>query len=251
MKWVASQVISDQEQPSQANRKANKTRHGRAFSPPCAHRSPTQKIIRMNHTNLALLFAFSLSTAWAQEPDRLRSLRDSYRSAVERSTTPLTKTYLAELEKLKTDLTKKGDLQGALAVDAEIKAMEPSAATPTSKSVEPSKDGRHVTASSKKLIEERFVGKMWTETNGTGPGRPFFFFRKDGTVTRKTVSAGLSHGTWRMNDDGVVEIRGIGGGITWMSFDSETAGVWIVGRGEGGKRLAIELVPGQADPGAK
>ena len=84
----------------------------------------------MNHTKLITLFALTLCSAWSQEPDRLRSLRDSYRSAVERSTAPLTKTYLAELEKLKTELTKKGDLQGALAVESEIKVISPTSQTP-------------------------------------------------------------------------------------------------------------------------
>lgn len=75
---------------------------------------------------LALIpLALSLPTVWAQsaapEPAKLGELRKSYQGAISRATAPITKTYLAELDRLKTDLTKKGDLQGALAVEAEIK----------------------------------------------------------------------------------------------------------------------------------
>lgn len=56
-------------------------------------------------------------------PEKLSTLKTSYQAAVARATTPLTKTYLSELERLKIEYTKKGDLQAALAVDAELKLL--------------------------------------------------------------------------------------------------------------------------------
>ena len=65
----------------------------------------------------------SLSAQDAPLPDKLSALKTSYHAAVSRATAPLTKTYATELERLKIDYTKKGDLSAALAVDAELKAL--------------------------------------------------------------------------------------------------------------------------------
>jgi len=56
-------------------------------------------------------------------PEKLRRLRANYNTAVERVVTPLKRTYETELQRLKIDYTKAGDLESALAVDAEIKAL--------------------------------------------------------------------------------------------------------------------------------
>ena len=69
-----------------------------------------------------------MSAQDAPIPEKLTTLKTSYKAAINRATAPLTKTYLEELDRLKIDYTKKGDLQAALAVDAEIKASVPSAA---------------------------------------------------------------------------------------------------------------------------
>ena len=73
-------------------------------------------------------------TASAQDaptPEKLATLKESYRTAIGRATAPITKTYVTELERLKSEFTKKGDLQSALAVDAEIKALAPSSPPPS------------------------------------------------------------------------------------------------------------------------
>lgn len=79
-------------------------------------------------TKISTLIAFTTITVLvsAQDaplPEKLSTLKTSYQAAVARATTPLTKTYLSELERLKIEYTKKGDLQAALAVDAELKLL--------------------------------------------------------------------------------------------------------------------------------
>ena len=64
------------------------------------------------------LFAASL---FAAEPEKLTKLRESYQAAISKATAPIQKTYTTELEKLKSEFTKVGDLESALAVDAELK----------------------------------------------------------------------------------------------------------------------------------
>jgi len=69
-----------------------------------------------------LLLAFSTTSMLVAQndpvvPEKLSTLKSSYQATIKRATTPITKTYIAELEKLKTDYTKKGDLNAALAVD--------------------------------------------------------------------------------------------------------------------------------------
>jgi len=54
-------------------------------------------------------------------PDKVASLKLNYEAALVRATMPITNTYLQELEKLKRDYTKAGNLEGALAADAILK----------------------------------------------------------------------------------------------------------------------------------
>jgi hypothetical protein len=69
-----------------------------------------------------LLASILLSAlASADEPDKLAKLRDSYDAAVQRATAPITKTYVTELEKLKSEFTKAAKLEDALAVSEELK----------------------------------------------------------------------------------------------------------------------------------
>jgi hypothetical protein len=54
------------------------------------------------------------------EPKQLASLRESYTKARTAATAPIDKKYVDALGAMKLQLTKSGDLQGALAVEAEI-----------------------------------------------------------------------------------------------------------------------------------
>jgi len=202
---------------------------------------------------LSLAIVCQTLVSHAEEPKDLVSLRASWQRAREQALSPLDKKYAEALSALKIRFTKEGNLEAALAVDGELKGLQGTAepAQPDSKQAQPSEDGKRISAKAKEAIEKRFIGLMWAEAVNTGPGRPFFFFRKDGTVTRRTQSSGLAHGTWKMFDDGIVEINGIGGGHSWASFDSDTSGTWRFTRADDGNSRAIQLIPGEGDPGSK
>jgi hypothetical protein len=59
------------------------------------------------------------------DPERLVTLRDGYERALERAAAPIRSTYLQELEKLKAEYLKAGNLNAAVAVDKEIKERQP------------------------------------------------------------------------------------------------------------------------------
>lgn len=56
-------------------------------------------------------------------PDKLHALQKSYDAAVTKATAPLTKTYLQELQKLKAEYTKAGDLKSAVATEDLISSL--------------------------------------------------------------------------------------------------------------------------------
>lgn len=89
----------------------------------------------MQRLALSLLTAFCVAhLAAADEPSlptKAQKLKESYQAALQRVTEPLTKTYLAELEKLKVEHTKAADLQGALAIESEIKVFRPVSSQPS------------------------------------------------------------------------------------------------------------------------
>jgi len=70
------------------------------------------------------------STAQAQTepplPPKLTSLKAGYESALARATLPITQTYIQELQKLKTEYTRAGNLEAALATDKLLKQFTPS-----------------------------------------------------------------------------------------------------------------------------
>jgi hypothetical protein len=76
-----------------------------------------------------LLARVSLAQDTAAVPEKLQSLKASYEAAVQRATAPLTKTYIQELQKLKTEYTKAGNLQAAIAAEALLKSASDPAAT--------------------------------------------------------------------------------------------------------------------------
>ncbi len=80
----------------------------------------------------SLGFAIFASAQEATLPPKALKLKESYEAAVQRATSPLTKTYVTELNKLKAEYTKAADLQGAIAIQEEIKRFEaPTQSSPT------------------------------------------------------------------------------------------------------------------------
>ena len=75
---------------------------------------------------LSLLFpAGSAQEAGKPLPDRVAVLKAGYEAALARATAPIRQKYLEELLKLKTEYTKAGNLEAALATDAILKEMNP------------------------------------------------------------------------------------------------------------------------------
>ena len=72
------------------------------------------------------LFCLSLCAATqaqtgARLPDKLATLKSGYEAAIAKATIPITQTYIQELQKLKADYTRAGNLEAALAADMILK----------------------------------------------------------------------------------------------------------------------------------
>lgn len=65
-------------------------------------------------------------------PERVLTLKSTYKSAVAKAIEPLNRTFAGELAKLKTDYTKAGNLEAAVAVDGLLQALAAPGASPTS-----------------------------------------------------------------------------------------------------------------------
>jgi hypothetical protein len=93
---------------------------------------------------------------------------------------PLKKTYSAELEKLKLDYTKAGDLQSALAVDAELRALTATAQQAPSQ-IKVTADAESI--NSKKEFQKAITGAKWKVTQvATGSAWGVWEFKEDGTI---------------------------------------------------------------------
>lgn len=139
----------------------------------------------MRKPTITILTALVISAlAPAQDsslPERAQRLKESYQASVERATAPLAKTYIAELTKLKIELTKKADLQGALAIERELLAQ-------TTKTPQPS-IGSATTAPTSTM--PMLVGQTWHWTYGNYD-KPTTF-QLDGTFQN-----GWYKGTWEL-----------------------------------------------------
>lgn len=178
----------------------------------------------------AILFPFACvfaeEAASPKAVERLDKLTKSYEAAVERATDPLRKTYLAELEKLRTEFTKAGDLSSALAVDARIKEMSAPAVNKRDElqvtRVEPpkSKPEDKSGATFEQIVKQlppapRGVTKRdiekWLITGVWHISAEWFRLEKDGTGARYTRHLKYEPTVkWKINAEGLVEIMGAG-----------------------------------------
>jgi hypothetical protein len=136
-----------------------------------------EAVIRVNNVrpiNIAMLsriLALTLlaSSIVAAEPDKLTKLRDSYEAAMSKATAPIQKTYVAELEKLKIEFTKAGNLEFALAVDAELKTLTGASPTDSNLTASPPVTG------SKKSLSNREIEALRAALHGSWrlPNRSF------------------------------------------------------------------------------
>lgn len=156
-----------------------------------------------------LVLALFASSLFAAEPEKLTKLRGSYEAAMTKATAPIQKTYTTELEKLKVELTKSGNLDGALAVDAELKKLSGSSPSATTAGMSIGTSTAKLRLSTFKTKEDFVawvVGTTWVRSNGatidiTGPE----------TMTM-TEPKGTGDYAIQISEVGVIEWRWSGGG---------------------------------------
>lgn len=141
-------------------------------------------ISQPNMTRLTATFAILFVTlAFAQDarpsdPKELTDLRESWKRARDQATLPIDKKYVDALSAMKMRLTKAGDLSGALAVEAEIKTIFPTASTSTSQATAGAE-----TVNTKKELEKHLLGKKWKMSQvSSGKGWGVWEFKPDGTI---------------------------------------------------------------------
>lgn len=134
---------------------------------------------RLITTSATLLITLvAAQDAKPSDPKELTALRESWKRARDQATLPLDKKYLDALGAMKVRLTKSGDLSGALAVDAEIKAVSPPASNLTSVAA-----GEVDSVNTKKGLEKHLLGKKWKMTQvSSGKGWGVWEFKADGTI---------------------------------------------------------------------
>ena len=114
------------------------------------------------------------------DPKELTSLRESWTRARNLATAPIDKKYLDALAAMKVKLTRSGDLNGALAVEAEIKANSPTAdATAIS-------EAEAELINTKRELESHLLGKKWKMTQ---------------------LSSGASWGIWEFMANGTIKVN--------------------------------------------
>ncbi len=74
-----------------------------------------------------LLFGLVVTLAVGEEPERLRSLKESYHRELQRVAGPVTKKYESALEALMESYAKAGNLEAALSVKAELEKLKEAA----------------------------------------------------------------------------------------------------------------------------
>lgn len=161
----------------------------------------------MRHILLAVALA---TTAIAQtlapgthDPPELANLRTSWQRARQNATAPMDRKYLDALKALKLKLTKVGNLEQALAVDAEIRRVsaDPNAAYSTSR----------IPITATELVQSK-----WTFVVPDLNWLDVLTFFNDGKVFSKKNS---SRGSWSIQNN-VLRVE-FNNGTTWSEFESD------------------------------
>ena len=159
-----------------------------------------------------------------RDASKLRALKAAHEAAIDKAIGPLKKTYFAELGRLKTMLTSKGDLPGALAVDTEIKAMAPTAIR---------SGGPATAALTKRELEQLLTSGRWSFMIDVGTRyeavRGTATFKSDGSVNVSWFNPG---GKWEIADNGRLKYRP---GTTWECVFTWVNDTRFDGTGTGGE----------------
>jgi len=130
----------------------------------------------------------------AEAPVELIQARESYQKAKDQALAPVERRYLESLIALRKRFTQKGDLEGALAIDAEIKSHQPVPANTTS-ALAASTLGT-VPASSNPFLGEWLFSNAPTEHKCILPDGKTEIWSGRGTRQGQSVWSGF---TWKLN----------------------------------------------------
>jgi hypothetical protein len=146
----------------------------------------------------SLALTLLLGTAFAADPAELTTLRQSWAKAREQATAPIDKKYSDALSQMKIRLTKAGDLEGALAVEAELQQLRPpQAATPKKETF------RAAIVNSNQELQKVITGTKWKMTRVADNKKwGVWEFKADGTIEVNTPRK------WTVKDKRTVAIDG-------------------------------------------
>jgi hypothetical protein len=167
----------------------------------------------MKHLRFLFFFALVLpvqgQTKSSLLPDKLTALRESYVRAMEKVSTPVRRTYLQELQKLKDEYVKAGNLQAALAVDEEIKTLNIQIPLPTTNqsSLIGPKLATVQIQGERLLIPLRVGEKLYSSTN-------YLWIQVPESL------AGLKFAQSRDHHEGSTTLRVDSDGLVYMAFTS-------------------------------
>jgi hypothetical protein len=197
---------------------------------------PRTNTMMRRFLHVTLLASFSnLIAQEAPRPERLIKLEQSYSTAVERAIAPLTKTYLAELEKLKTDLTRQGDLNGALAVQSALNKAAHSKLVVGSSAPDDSTSTAAAPATAAKVTKKNpFIG-YWIGLDSSGK-KMGLVINEDGSSVnmkfndseKRVRNAGhLNNYKWTRDGNTLTNVNPDGKSQVWtMNADGTSTVVW-------------------------
>jgi hypothetical protein len=110
----------------------------------------------------AVLIAMFTMPVVADDPKELEGLRDSWTRARTQATNPIDKKYADALSSMKVKFTKEGNLEAALAVDAELKKLTETSVGSVTTSAQPNAT---VPRKQREGIEKSLLAK-WNMPNG-------------------------------------------------------------------------------------
>jgi hypothetical protein len=143
-----------------------------------------------------LLSALVCQAQQGSDPKELSSLRDSYTKAKAAAVAPIDKKYVDALLGLKDKFTKAGNLEAAIATDAELKRIGSANPAPLATGDLPAAAGK--TSRSRKLYGE-LVGTTWH----TEWGDQTIVLEVDGLMRFSTEA---NNRQWRISNDGEMEM---------------------------------------------
>ncbi len=155
---------------------------------------------------LVAITGYSEDNKESKEPAELTAAKADYAAQIEKVTAPIKAKQITRLEKLKTQLTKKGDLEGALAVQDEIDAL--------------ANDDESLLLGKWEMKLDMGYTSIWT-------------FKKDGTVLSTN---GIKSGRWTLGKKGVT--------LAWDNSDAKD--LMVAPLKKGGTVISTVHGPGSA-----